>query len=78
MLGNNLVLAILDVFPVQLASAQAINAVLFSSLQMVIHLSVEQQRFCGYAANVETCAAELVLFFNEARLQSKLAGAESG
>ena len=77
-LGNDLVLAVLDVLPVQLARAQAVNAVFFSGLQVVINFSVEQQSFCGDAANVEAGAAELVLFFNEAGLQTKLAGAESG
>jgi hypothetical protein len=45
---------------------------------VVINFSVEQQRFGGDAANVEACAAQLVFFFNQAGLQSELAGAESG
>jgi hypothetical protein len=45
---------------------------------MVIHFGIKQQSFGRDAANVETRAAKLVLFFNETGLQSKLAGAKSG
>ncbi len=77
-LGHDLVFAVLNVLPVQLACAQAVNAVFFGGFQMVKHLGIKQQGFRRDAANVQACAAELVLFFDEAGLQSKLAGAESG
>jgi hypothetical protein len=45
---------------------------------MVIDFGVKEERLGGDAANVEAGAAELVFFFDQAGLQSKLAGAESG
>src|SRR6185437_324826 len=66
--GNDLVFAVLDVLPVQLTCAQTINAIFFSSLQMVIHFGVKKQSFCRDAANVEARAAEFVIFFDEAGL----------
>ena len=77
-LGYDLILAVLDVLPVQFSRAEAINAIFFSGLQVVINFSIKEQRLGGDAANVEAGAAELVIFFNEAGLQSKLSGAESG
>src|SRR6266853_1147988 len=77
-LGDDLVLAVLNILPVELACSQAVNAVLFGVLEMVIDFSIEEQGFGGDAANVQACAAELVVFFDEAGFQSKLARAECG
>ena len=77
-LGDDLVLAVLNVLPVQFAGAQAVNTVLFGGLEMVIDFGVKEQGLGGDAANVQARAAELVFFFDQAGLQSKLAGAESG
>ena len=77
-LGDDLVLAVLNIFPVQLARAQSVNAVFFRGLEMVINLGIEEKRFGRDAANVQARAAELVFFFDQAGLQPKLAGAEGG
>jgi hypothetical protein len=45
---------------------------------MVINFGIKEQGFGGDAANMQAGAAELVVFFDEAGLEAKLAGAESG
>src|SRR5258708_822862 len=77
-LGDNLVLTVLDVLPVQLACAQAVNAVLFGIFHVVINFRIEQQCLGGNAAHLQACAAELFFLVDQAGLQPKLAGAEGG
>src|SRR5262249_14190156 len=76
--GDNLVLAILNSLPVQLAFTQAVNPVFLSCLQMVVHLGVEQESLSGDTAHVQAGAAQLVVFFDQAGFQPELACAECG
>ncbi len=78
MLGHDLVLAVLEGLPIQLARAQTVNTVFFRGLQVVIDFGVKQQRFGRDAAHVQACASQLVVFLDQAGLQPKLSGTESG
>src|SRR6185369_3125729 len=70
--------AVLNIFPVQLACAETVNTVFLRGLEMVIDFSVEKQGLGRDAANVQARTAQLIFFFDETGLQSKLAGAERG
>src|SRR5262249_50975687 len=76
MLGHDLVLALLHHFPVQLASAQTLDAVLRSSFQMIADFGVEQQRLGRNAAYLQARPTQLGVFLEQAGFQAQLAGAE--
>src|SRR5262252_4190658 len=77
-LGDDLVLAVLDVLPIQLACTQTVNTVFLGSLEMVVDFSVEQQCLGWNTADMQASAAQLVFFFNQGCFQTELAGAECG
>ena len=57
-LGHDLVLAVLDGRPVQLARIDAFDAEFLGILQVIPKFGVEQQSFCGNAADVKARSAE--------------------
>lgn len=75
MFVDDALLALLDGVPVQLALAQALDAVLHRVLQVVIDFCIEQQGLGGDASPVQAGAAELAFFFNQRDFQAILAGA---
>ena len=75
MLVDDALLALLDGVPVELAFAEAFDAVLHRMLQVVIDFGIEQQGLGGDAAPVQAGAAELAFFFNQRDFQAILAGA---
>ena len=76
MLGHNLVLAVLNGGPVELAGIHAFDAEFFGVLEVIPKFGVEQQSFCGNATDVKTSSAEESVFFNERGFQAVLAGAD--
>ena len=77
-LGDDLVLAVLDRGPIQLARVYAFDAKFFRFFQVVPELGIEQQSFGRDAADMQASAAEDVVFFDERGLQALLAGANGG
>src|SRR5262249_38868055 len=77
-LSDNLALPVLDGFPIQLARAQAVDAVLLRRFHVVVDLGMEQQRFGRDATHVKAGPAEQRVFLDEAGLQAQLTRAKGG
>src|SRR5579863_1137617 len=75
-LGDDLVLAILDRGPVELAGIDAFDAVFLGFFQMIPEFGVEKQSLGRDATHVQTGAAEESVFLNERGFQAVLAGAD--
>ena len=63
MLGDDLVLALLNGGPIQLARIDAFDAEFLGVFQVVPKLGVEQERFGRDAADVQAGAAEIRCLF---------------
>src|SRR5579871_1474541 len=75
-LGDDLVLAVLNGRPVQLPRIHAFNAKLFGFFQVIPQFRVEQQRLGRNAAHMEAGSAEESVLFDECGFQAVLAGAD--
>jgi hypothetical protein len=69
-LGDDLVLTVENRLPVQRHLAHAFDAVLLGVLQVVVDFGVEQDRFGGNAADMQTGAPQLRLALDQCHFQS--------
>ena len=77
-LGDDLVLAVEHGLPVDLAFAEAFDAVFLRVLQVVVDLGVEEQRLGGDAAHMQAGSAQLLGLLDQRDLQAVLSGANRG
>ena len=78
MLGDDGVLALEHVGPVDLRRGDVVDAEFGTMLEVVPDFGAEKEGFGGDAADVEAGAAELVCALDEGGLEPELAGADGG
>ena len=77
-LGDDLILAILNGTPIHFHAVDILDTVLLRRLEVVVDLGVEQQALGRDTAYVQACAAELRIFFDQCDFQSILSAANRG
>jgi hypothetical protein len=75
---DDLGLAVKDFLPIQLALSQALDAVVFRMLEVVVDLRVEEERLGRNAADVKAGASQLRFFLNHGGFETILPGANGG